>query len=283
MDSIQLNNQQGEAQAVSPANKKRGVSGSTLKIIAIVTMLLDHLGAALLGRYLMAGGYMEIAYSGDVNAILLWMQENAALYWTFTATRMIGRIAFPIFCFLLIEGFQKTRNVKKYALRLGLFALVSEIPFDLAFSAKVLEFSYQNVFFTLFLGLLAVICYDWIWGRQWLKNKVGNVAVKLVLCIAPLAVFCIVAQLLKTDYAAIGVACITVMYAFRKSKAGQIAAGCVAFLWEITAPLAFIPIGFYNGQRGLKLKYVFYAFYPLHLLLIYLVSVFLGVAAYSVV
>ncbi len=283
MDSMQIENSRQEPLPDFPLQEKRGISGSTLKIIAIVTMFIDHVGAALLGRYIMASGYLEIAVSGDMHAILTWLEEYGVLYYVYTAMRMIGRIAFPIFCFLLIEGFQKTHDVRKYALRLGLFALISEIPFDLAFNAQILEFAYQNVFFTLFLGLLAMIGYDWIWKRRWFSAKVPGTAVKLLLSAVVLGFFCFAAEVLKTDYAAIGVICITVMYAFRRKKAAQIAAGCVAFVWEITAPLAFIPIGFYNGKRGLKLKYIFYLFYPLHLLLIYLICMVLGIAGYSVV
>ena len=283
MDSMQIENSRQEPLPDFPLQEKRGISGSTLKIIAIVTMFIDHVGAALLGRYIMASGYLEIAVSGDMHAILTWLEEYGVLYYVYTAMRMIGRIAFPIFCFLLIEGFQKTHDVRKYALRLGLFALISEIPFDLAFNAQILEFAYQNVFFTLFLGLLAMIGYDWIWKRRWFSAKVPGTAVKLLLSAVVLGFFCFAAEVLKTDYAAIGVICITVMYAFRRKKAAQIAAGCVAFVWEITAPLAFIPIGFYNGKRGLKLKYIFYLFYPLHLLLIYLICMVLRIAGYSVV
>ena len=283
MDSMQIENSRQEPLPDFPLQEKKGISGSTLKIIAIVTMFIDHVGAALLGRYIMASGYLEIAVSGDMHAILTWLEEYGVLYYVYTAMRMIGRIAFPIFCFLLIEGFQKTHDVRKYALRLGLFALISEIPFDLAFNAQILEFAYQNVFFTLFLGLLAMIGYDWIWKRRWFSAKVPGTAVKLLLSAVVLGFFCFAAEVLKTDYAAIGVICITVMYAFRRKKAAQIAAGCVAFVWEITAPLAFIPIGFYNGKRGLKLKYIFYLFYPLHLLLIYLICMVLRIAGYSVV
>ena len=282
MDSLQINEQTGKAAFPSSDTRKGGVSGSTLKIIAITTMLIDHVGAALLGRFLMARGYMDAALSGNLADLMQWFEENAALYLTYTAARMIGRIAFPIFCFLLIEGFQKTHDVKKYALRLGIFALISEIPFDLAFNARILEFSYQNVFFTLFLGLLAMIAYDRIWKAQFFSGKAPNLAVKLFLSAVALLVCCGLAEALKTDYAAIGVLCITVMYAFRKKKAAQIAAGCVVFLWEVTAPLAFLPIGFYNGKRGLKMKYFFYLFYPLHLLLIYGISLLLGVAGYAV-
>lgn len=274
MDSIQMDVQ--ASQEALPVEKK-GIAGSTIKIIAIVSMLIDHIGAGILGRFIMTSGYLNIVSSGDLNEVMQWMMENGVLFYTYSAMRMIGRLGFPIFCFLLVEGFQRTHNVKKYAFRLGLFALISEIPFDLCFNGKVLEFGYQNVFFTLFLGLLTMIAFDWIAKKEWAAGKRLNQVVKVIFSLAALAVGAGVAHFLKTDYAATGVLCIMVLYVFRKKKPLQIAAGCVAFLWEVTAPLAFIPIAFYNGKRGLKMKYFFYAFYPVHLLLIWLVSMLLGV------
>lgn len=278
MDSIQLNQQ-----AALPENKKKGITGSTIKIIAIVSMLVDHIGAGILGRVVMTSGYMEIVRSNDLNAMMQWLTENGVLFYTYTALRMIGRLGFPIFAFLLVEGFQRTHNVKKYALRLGMFALVSEIPFDLCFSGTLLEFDYQNVFFTLFLGLLTMIAFDWIEKKEWAAGRTLNRIVKIVFSAVALAVGAGVAHFLKTDYAAVGVLCIMALYVFRKKKPLQIAAGCVAFLWEVTAPLAFIPIGFYNGERGLKMKYFFYAFYPVHLFLIWLVSLLMGLGQVPVV
>ena len=267
MDSKQLYEQTAQ---------KRGISGSTVKIIAIVSMLIDHIGAGILGRLIMNANYMQIMTSGDLNDAMRWLMDNGVLYYTYMAMRMIGRLGFPIFCFLLVEGFQRTHDVKKYALRLGLFALISEVPFDLCFNGSVLEFGYQNVFFTLFLGMLTMIAFDWIAKKQWAAGDVLNKVVKIVFSAAALAVGAGIAHFLKTDYAAKGVICIMVLYIFRKKKPLQIAAGCVAFLWEITAPLAFIPIGFYNGKRGLRMKYFFYAFYPVHLFLIWLVSMLMG-------
>lgn len=257
--------------------EKRGLSGSTLKIIAIVTMLIDHLGAGLLGRLLYQSGYVDIAYAQDVQAMMEWMREHMGLYWAYTLSRAIGRVAFPIFCFLLVEGFQKTRDVKKYAIRLGMFALISEIPFDLAFSSKIVEFSYQNVYFTLFFGLLTMIACDVISKQNWKKGLKG------LLTAVAIVAGSVIAELLMTDYGAIGVICIIVLYLFRINKVYQIIAGCVAFIWELTAPLAFIPIGFYSGKRGLKLKYVFYAFYPVHLLIIYGICILMGLQGYAAV
>lgn len=260
--------------------KKKGISGSTLKIIAIVTMFIDHVAAGIGGRMLWQTGYMDLAMAMDVNGVIEWQMEHGLLLTVYSIMRMIGRLGFPIFCFLLIEGFAHTRDVKKYALRLGAFALISEIPFDLAFSGEVLEFTYQNVFFTLFLGLLAMIGLSKV--EEAYVNEKMNKLVRFLASAGVIAVFCVIAEFLKTDYAAIGVISIVVIYLFRKKKVFQIVAGCVVFCWELTAPLAFIPIGFYNGQRGMKLKYFFYAFYPAHLLLIYLIAVLMGLGQYSV-
>lgn len=285
MEEMEMDNLRSDRQidqAASPEEKK-GIAGSTIKIIAIVSMLIDHIGAGILGRFIMTSGYVNMALSGDMNEVMQWIVENGVIFYTYSAMRMIGRLGFPIFCFLLVEGFQRTHDVKKYALRLGLFALISEIPFDLCFSGKVLEFGYQNVFFTLFLGLLTMIAFDWIGKKEWVAGEGLNKVVKVVFSVVALAVGAGVAHFLKTDYAATGVLCIMALYIFRKKKPLQIAAGCVAFLWEVTAPLAFIPIGFYNGKRGLKIKYFFYAFYPVHLLLIWLVAMLMGMGGVSVV
>ena len=232
--------------------KKKGISGSTLKMIAIVTMLIDHIGAAVLARLLMVNGLGELD------------QTNTD--------------AFPIFCFLLVEGFLHTHDVKKYAMRLGLFALLSEIPFDLAFSSKILEFNYQNVFFTLFIGLLTMIAYRAVeekeeWGQAW----------KVILYILIVAAGMALAYFLKTDYAEKGVFCIMVLYIFRKKKMWQLIAGCASFIWETPALFGFIPIAFYNGTRGWKMKYFFYIFYPAHLLILYLLCYFMGISGYSAV
>lgn len=268
-------------ESVTEVNKK-GLSGSTLKLIAIVSMVIDHIGAAILGRLLAVRGFADVMVSSDLAVIQSWMTENQVLYQSYMVLRSIGRLAFPIYCFLLIEGFHRTHNVKKYALRLGIFALFSEIPFDLAFKAKFVEFHYQNVFFTLFLGVLAMIALKAVWDRKWLEKPFGNKAVKLLATALVLAVFCVAAELLRTDYGYRGILCIAAMYgASYGLKSTQLTVGSIVFLWEFPASLAFIPIGFYNGERGLKLKYLFYLVYPLHLLLLYFIAMAMGIAGYA--
>ena len=251
--------------------ERKGISGSTLKIIAIITMLIDHIGAGVLGRLRVVRGMNEAA---DLNA---WIDANSTLVITYLMMRFVGRLAFPIFCFLLIEGFEHTHDVKKYALRLLSFCLVSEIPFDLLFNGKILEFGYQNVFFTLFIGLMVM------WGFQVVENQERFAKFKKVIFDAGiLAAGILAAEFLNTDYAGIGVACIVLLYVFRKKKSYQLLAGCIGFSWELTAPLAFIPIAFYNGKRGLSLKYFFYIFYPAHLLILYIICWAMGMGPIAV-
>lgn len=124
--------------------ERKGISGSTLKIIAIITMLIDHIGAGVLGRLLVVRGMNEAA---DLNA---WIDANSTLVITYQMMRFVGRLAFPIFCFLLIEGFEHTHDVKKYALRLLSFCLVSEIPFDLLFNGKYWNPVTRMYFYTVY-------------------------------------------------------------------------------------------------------------------------------------
>ena len=125
------------------------LSGSTLKWIALLTMLIDHIGAVLLEC-----GVLQ-AYSQHLPTALSY-EASYSVFQADLIIRQIGRISFPIFCFLLVEGFHYTSNRKKYALRLFFFALLSEIPFDLALQGTFLEFSYQNVLFTLLFGFLTL-------------------------------------------------------------------------------------------------------------------------------
>ncbi len=228
---------------------KRGFSGSTLKLIAVITMLIDHMGLGVVGRLMMRKPY---------------------LYDIYAAMRGVGRLAFPIYIFLLVEGVRNTRSIGKYTLRMGVFALISEIPFDLAFHAKALEFTYQNVFFTLFIGLLVIRALDGVAGI------VNNKFIGLLLQAAVLAAGAAGAELIRADYGAKGILCIAVIYIFSYDRRLQLLTGCMAFFWEWEAIFAFIPIAFYNGSRGIRLKYIFYIFYPLHLLLIYLLCLAMG-------
>lgn len=224
----------------------KGISGSTIKFIAIISMLIDHTAAII------------------VAAIPTY---TPTVYHVYNIMRDIGRLGFPIFCFLLVEGFMHTRSKGKYVFRLGLFALISEVPFDLAFNYQVFETGYQNVFFTLFLGMLAIIFIDKLWNIHCLK-----LPFRYILCIPVLLAAMYLANFLRTDYSATGVVTIVAMYFLRNFKVAEMYTGCMVLtldmLNEAYAFLAMIPIALYNGKRGLKMKYFFYIFYPAHLLIL---------------
>ena len=124
------------ATTAKPVKSAGKIPGSTLKIIAMVCMLIDHTAAVLFDRILISRGLLDAVNASDGGASFLSTGNTAVIYYADMIMRAIGRISFPIFCFLLIEGFLHTHDVKKYALNLGIFALVSEVPFDLAFAER---------------------------------------------------------------------------------------------------------------------------------------------------
>ncbi len=236
---------------------KVGISGSTLKWIAIVTMMIDHVGAVLLETFVL-NGRGRSPFAGH------WTAEQwDAIYDVDRVLRHIGRLAFPIFCFLIVEGFLHTHNVKKYAVRLGIFALISEIPFDLALHIQPIHWENQNVFFTLLIGLLTI----------WFLQKYGY---SIIGRLMGLLIGAFVAELLHTDYGAFGVLMIVVLYLTREKRVCQCGLGALVSLSEgmLTVLLAFIPIYFYDGRRGHQPKWFFYWFYPVHLLLFYAVGMY---------
>ncbi len=219
--------------------KSTGFLTSTgLKWIAIVTMIIDHIGAVL---------YPESQYPDMV------------------ILRIIGRIAFPIFAFLIVEGYRYTRDVQEYGMRLLIFALISEVPFDLAFEKVPFTMDHQNVFFTLALGLLAVYVYDV------LKEANGLLAGGGIFIIAATA------EVFRTDYGMLGVLLIVLMYAFYDKR--------FIAIWILVINVFFVMIGVsqnqlfaivavlfiwnYNGKPGRRMRYLFYIIYPAHILILY--------------
>lgn len=224
--------------------KFRILSGSTLKILAILLMLIDHIGAAIIYQ-----GYLL------PQAPLTPGTTAYQVYTVYKIMRFIGRSAFPIFCFLLVEGFIHTSNRKKYGIRLLIFAALSELPFDLALYDSVWNTSSQNVFFTLFIGFCVIWIIDCLGEKPLLTPLIMILGMGL-------------AHLLKTDYSYWGILLIGILYTFRNQRGLQTLGGCLSLFWEAPACLAFIPLNMYNGKRGISLKYFFYLFYPLHLLLL---------------
>ena len=138
--------------------EKKGLTSFAIKVIAIVTMFIDHCGAVFVERKMSLISLTVPDFRTDPTYVKLEIIDGIM--------RSIGRIAFPLFIFLLIQGFMHTRNRLKYAIRLGLFALISEVPFDMAFKNTYFTMSYQNVFFTLFLGFLFMCVADFIYKKH---------------------------------------------------------------------------------------------------------------------
>lgn len=202
-----------------------------LKWIAIVTMVIDHTGAVLFPSQI--------------------------------ALRYIGRISFPIFCFLLVEGFFHTKDIWKYMIRLGIFAAVSEIPYDITFFGRPLEFTHQNVFFTLLLGVILMYVLE-----KEAERPVKVIELLLVMWLS---------LVLRTDYSFKGILLIFIFYILRGRLWPMLsAAGIWNFLWNRSVQwygvFSLIPIAMYNGERGPGMKYFFYVFYPAHLLILFILK-----------
>lgn len=214
------------------------INNFTLKMIAIITMVIDHIG-------------------------YVFIPTNTAYYDIF---RAIGRISFPIFCFLIVEGFFHTRSHVNYLIRLIIFALFSEIPFDLAFHNTLFYWDSQNVFITLALGLLAIFCLE----------EMNNRRVYSI----PLILIGVVAVFSNCDYGIGGVLLICMFYLTRHAPGIRILlTALILYMFynptELYGILALIPIMCYNGKRGPHTKMIFYWFYPLHLLALYGLHLFL--------
>lgn len=255
-----------------PDQTKFGLSGSTLKCIALITMLIDHIGATIV-EGILNRDYPAVLSNDSYRA---YLKSHAMLISADQILRGIGRIAFPIFCFLLVEGFLHTKNKKKYALRLFLFALISEIPFDIAFRNTWFSFTAQNVFFTLFFGLLMIWLLDIIRQKSFTYPLIQATGYLIII-----VAFMGIAYQLRVDYSSIGIAAIAAIYLLRNNRlAGSLAAClllCIFYSNEIPCLLSVFLIGMYNGTRGLNLKYLFYAFYPIHLTILYVICMVTGI------
>lgn len=211
-----------------------------LKLIACVTMLLDHIGAAVCPSI---------------------------------GLRIIGRLSFPIFCFLLTEGMSHTRSPKKYLCRLACAAVLSEIPFDLLFFGR-LTFQHQNVMLTLLLGGAMLLL---------IRHSHRPLLTPLWVIIA-----CVLAQLLQTDYGYEGILLI-LLFSLTDSLPVRFAgilllyfsSGFVAILGlpiplGLFAALSLIPVCLYSGKKlcsSNALQIAFYLFYPAHMLLLLLIKI----------
>ena len=208
-------------------------SGSTLKMIALASMTIDHVAYYVMGKIM--------GFQGS---------------WQYDCLREVGRLAFPIFAFLVVEGYRHTHNLQRYMSLLFMGAIVSEIPWLL-----LGQYDSHNVLFTLLLGLIAISMTDMIPFNSWLK-------------VVPLCIISLLSAWLNTDYSWHGIGLMIVFFLFKDTP-------FLCFLFGFPFLMEYGIIGTscgificlcYNGSRGFikgeRLKYAFYLYYPLHLLVI---------------
>lgn len=220
-----------------------------IKLLAITTMLIDHVGLYLMGDY--------------------------------EPLRIIGRLAFPLFAWLVANGAYYTKDIKKYFLRLLVFAAVAQIPFMLLNQKTFPSLVSQNALFTLALGLLAVII---------IKSS-NNKFIWIITSV----VISLFAYLFKTEYGAAGVLSVLAFYFFFRDIKLMAISQITIFLCfyfvsipglfinkiilikptEIFGLLSLFIIAAYNQHEGKKMRYIFYWFYPAQLLFIYIVRLLL--------
>ncbi len=228
-------------------NKLKCLSGATLKYIALITMIMDHADKVILFQY-----------------TTVMDNPPAAAIWLSKAFGILGRFAFPIFAFLLVEGFYHTRSKVKYLRNMLVFAVISEIPFNMYTGGEFFITWHQNIYFTLAIGLCM------IWGIEYLKQKTDK---WWLLAIVVVLLGCLVATLGQTDYSYQGVLVIALFYLFRNSKFKSL----IAFIPLIKTPWAILGCAItnlYNGKRGKQFKWLIYWAYPVHLLILGLIRIY---------
>lgn len=230
-----------------------------------------------------------------VLAMALMLSDHvwAAVFPNVRILTCIGRLAFPIFAFMIVEGYFHTRNFRKYLLRMLCFALISEIPFNLLYSGLPFYLFHQNVLWTFLIALLGIRVME-------LVRQKGKLLLTIGVCFLTVIVCALSATVLMTDFYGFGVLMVFTFYFFRGRK-WWCFLGQLVFLWIINvdimggmyypvelfgktyevveqglAMLALIPIWLYRGRKGYSSKgfqYFCYSFYPLHCLILGLYTI----------
>ena len=267
-------------------NADSRIDAGVMKKIAIVAMLIDHTTLC----------FLEVARNAEGKRIMHTFEWGKQLD---SVGRGIGRLAFPIFCFLIVEGFLYTRDRWKYLARLLIFAAVSQIPFCLLVFPNS-EKRHADTIFTLAAGYMLIWIVETVakYCRVdkylpaphrrseneerpvlHLPGPADHEAVRLILALIPCSAaaywICKTAKWFGCDYSYGGVICILILYLLYKLREISI---LVSWAWlthynenELLAVTGFWLIWCYNGKRGKQNKYFFYLFYPGHLILLYLI------------
>ncbi|MGN1334079.1 MAG: TraX family protein [Anaerovoracaceae bacterium] len=229
------------------------LSGAWLKLIAMISMLVDHVNKALIYPNLVSSDGLLAAVSNFFD--------------------IIGRIAFPLFCFMLVEGYFKTRSRKKYLLNLLIFGVISEVPFDMFATASFFNMNWNNVMFTLAFVLITIWSIDALKERMEKRPKVLWYLVSFLI----VGVMCFAAMILGLDYEHHAILIGYFFYLFHDARIFAVPFGYASMFTQPWALLGFGLTLTYNGERGKQNKWVNYWFYPAHLLILGILRLYLGI------
>lgn len=243
------------------------LTGSVMKIYGCVTMLCYTVSRSVvqLGLIDVAGyGPGELSAAMEADPRLMYLSGWASVL------QLIGGLALPVFAFLLVEGFMHTASVKKYLLTMLVFALVSEAPYDLAMSGVWWDMTSQNALYTY------AVCLVMLYGLRLAGGAGEKKGFARRLCQGCIVLAAVLwSMLLQSAFGMITVLLAAVYYLWYDQKGVRTLLGCAVSILYVTAPLSGYVIYNYSGRRGRiaeKYKYVFYALYPAHLLILGLIS-----------
>ena len=244
-------------------------SSAVLKYVAALFMFIDHAAVAM----------MQIVYASKGTEIYANVNVLTKIY---NVMRHIGRFSFPVFCFFIVEGYCRTRSRSKYLLKLIVFGVISQIPFEKALftEASISKGNYLNVFFTLALGLMSIWLMDAVlFGRYAeIPERIKNwpIVLRALLVVAAIVAICYISNYFHTDYRYGGILVIIVLYLLWSNPGGSCSAAyvvlCAYNKSEVWCLPAIILLMMYNGNRGKQFKYFFYFFYPAHLTLLWIIK-----------
>ncbi len=235
-----------------------------LKNFACIVMLIQTIGVVVIEK-----GIINLDKYTQVGLSQAMAEDNHLMFMAGVGSimQLVGGLAVPIFAFLLVEGFLNTSDYRKYLLSIIIIALVSEIPYDFAMSRSFFDWSSQNTMVSVCICLFMLYFLQMFSGRK----EVWRYVIQFII------VFCAVlwVTLFKAQYGLCMVLLVAVFYLLYARHILKTVIGVIVSLLYVTGPLSFYIIWCYNGQRKNKIpKYIYYIFYPLHLLV-------LGIIAYS--
>ena len=226
------------------------INGAQLKYIAFASMFIDHFNKAIITPFLTG--------TGPLNVITRIFD-------------ILGRIAFPIFAFMIVEGFFKTKSRWKYLRNLLVFAAISEIPYDMFQSAVFINTWSQNILWGLALGLFTIMVIDK------LKEKIKKRPLRIFVSIFIVALSSLGSMLISSDYEYYAIIIIYIYYLFYDKRLLASGLGYLVIIKEIYAILGFATVLLYNGEKGKQNKSFNYLFYPVHLLILGIIRMVLKI------